>query len=82
MGAVSALTEAELDALAAAHYTAWSFNAAEREGWADMQAHNLGMTLAVWEAAAPIVDRIVAERVEAERAEDRARRRCTCRPPW
>ena len=44
------------DRAAEAHCAAWSLNMAEREGWDDMEAHNLGMTLAVLSVAADFVE--------------------------
>lgn len=51
---------------AQAHYEAWSLNAAERNGWSDVPAHNLGMTMAVLDAVADDIARAERERVLTE----------------
>ncbi|HJR88961.1 MAG TPA: hypothetical protein VJ782_02245 [Aeromicrobium sp.] len=54
-----------VDKAAEAHYEAWSLNTAERNGWDDVAAHNLGMTIAVLDAVAADIAAAERERVAA-----------------
>jgi hypothetical protein len=67
-------TDVDVEKAARAHWVAWSLNTADRECWADQGAHNIGMTRAVLDAAAPDIARAAeargAEKALREAAED------------